>query len=74
MWIAGIAIYLRTTRAKDRIGTMGFWPMIVLLTALWLGAIFGPPPPDARAAAWSALSMLLIFAWGYWVDRHRSAA
>ena len=73
MWIAGIAVYLGATKAKDWAGTQGFWPMIVLLTAMWLGAIFGPAPPNGRAAAWSALSMVVIFAWGYWVDGHRVA-
>jgi hypothetical protein len=74
MWVAGIAIYLRATSPKDRAGTFGFWPMIVLLTALWLGAILGPPPPSGKAAAGGALAMVLIFAWGYWIDRHRVPA
>jgi hypothetical protein len=71
MWIAGLAIYVRSTKAVDRVGTSGFWPMIVLLTAIWLGSIFGPPPPDAHAAALSALAMVVIFAWAYWIDTHR---
>jgi hypothetical protein len=72
MWVVGILIYLRTTRAKDRLGSFGFWPMIVLLTGIWVGSIFGPPPPDARAAAISALAMVVIFGWGYWIDRRRA--
>ena len=72
MWIAGVAVYLRSTKARDRVGAAGFWPMIVLLSAIWLGSIFGPPP-DARAAAMSALAMVVIFAWAYWIDQHRPA-
>ena len=72
MWIAGVAVYLRSTKARDRVGAAGFWPMIVLLSAIWLGSIFGPPP-DARAAALSALAMVAIFAWAYWIDQHRPA-
>ena len=72
MWIAGVAVYVRSTKAGDRVGAAGFWPMIVLLSAIWLGSIFGPPP-DARAAALSALAMVAIFAWGYWIDQHRPA-
>jgi len=73
MWIAGIALYARSTKARDRVGAAAFWPMIVLLSAIWLGSIFGPPPPDARAAALSALAMVAIFAWAYWIDQHRPA-
>ena len=72
MWIAGITVYVHTTSAIDRAGSIGFWPMILLLTGIWVGSIFGPPPPTARAAAASALAMVLIFAWGWWIDGQRT--
>ncbi len=37
-------------------------------------SIFGPPPPSPAAIAWSAQSMWLLVAWGYWVDSHRCGA
>jgi len=73
MWIVGVALYVHATSARDRIGNAGFWPMIALLTGIWLASIFGPPPPNARAAAISALAMGVIFAWAYWIDGHRPA-
>ena len=34
---------------------------------------FGPPPPDATAVAWVTLSMWLLVAWAWAVDRGRDA-
>lgn len=45
------------------------WPVL----AIYAANLFGPPPPSGMAAAWSALAMWLLVAWGYWVDRHRAA-
>jgi hypothetical protein len=41
------------------------------LLVIYLASIFGPPPPGARAVAWSAQAMWLLVVWGYWIDRHR---
>jgi membrane-bound metal-dependent hydrolase YbcI (DUF457 family) len=71
MFAAGIAMYLRATRARDRTGTIIFWVLIAFLIMAYLGAAFGPPPPDLRALEWTALSGWLLVAWGYWIDRHR---
>lgn len=70
---AGIALYLRATRARDNVGRFALAGLLVLLAALWLGASFGPPPGDERVLAWSALSIWLIVPWAYWIDRHREA-
>ena len=71
MFVAGIVVYLRATRARDRTGTISFWALIAFLIAAYLGAAFGPPPPGLRALEWTALSGWLLVAWGYWIDRHR---
>src|SRR5213594_2668059 len=36
MFAAGVALYIRSTRSKDRIGTIAWWVMIVLLLALYI--------------------------------------
>ena len=69
---AGVALYLRSTRARSRAGTIGFWLLVVFLVIVYLASTFGPPPPSAAAVAWSAQAMWLLVAWGYWVDRSRS--
>ena len=71
LFAAGIAIYLRVTRARDAVGTWALWALLVVLPAIWLAALFGPPPPSERALAWSALAAWLFVPWGYWIDRHR---
>lgn len=71
LFIAGLAIYLRSTRSQDRIGFYGLWCLIVILVLIWLGNVFGPPPPSEIAIGFAGLSLWLFVLWGYWVDRHR---
>ena len=71
IFTAGIALYRRATKARDRIGSVGLWSLVVFLLAVYLANVFGPPPPDARTVAWSVNAMWLLVLWGYWVDRHR---
>jgi hypothetical protein len=73
IFAAGLALYLRSTRAADRIGNWGLWSMVAVLVASFAGALVGPPPPSERALAVSALTLWLFVPWGYWVDRHRVA-
>jgi hypothetical protein len=70
---AGTIIYARTTTARDRIGSIGFWSLVGFLIVVAAANAFGPPPPSAMAVAWAAQSMWLLVAWGYWVDAHRMA-
>jgi hypothetical protein len=74
IFVAGTAVYLRATVARDRAGSIGAWSLIAFLILAFVASTFGPPPPDVRAVAWSAEAMWLLVAWGYWVDRHRAAA
>jgi hypothetical protein len=69
---AGLWLYTRATKAVDRIGRLALWSLVAFLLAIYAANLFGPPPPSGMAAAWSALAMWLLVAWGYWVDRHRA--
>lgn len=71
---AGIWMYLHATRARDRKGVYGFWSLVALLLLGWLGALFGPTPPDNNQLALGALVMWLVFIpWAWQVDRHRES-
>ena len=73
IFIVGVVIYAKTTRGKDRIGSIGMWALLLFLVATYVMNIFGTPPPDDPVAIGGVgLSMLLLVAWGWWVDRHRT--
>ena len=74
LFVAGLAIYLRSTTAVDRTGSVALWALAAFLVIIYAANLAGPPPPSGMAAAWSALAMWLLVAWGYWIDRHRRPA
>jgi membrane-bound metal-dependent hydrolase YbcI (DUF457 family) len=71
LFAAGIAMYARITRPRDRIGAIALWTLVGFLFAMYLAAILGPPPPSVAAVAWSDMGQWLLVGWAYWVDRHR---
>jgi hypothetical protein len=73
LFLVGLALYLRATKARDAVGT---WALIVLalfLAATYVAGILGPPPPSPLAFAVVGLSTWLLILWGAWIDRHRTA-
>jgi LexA-binding, inner membrane-associated putative hydrolase len=75
LFAAAFLLYIKRTRALDRIGRWGLWGVVLFLLAAYLGAAFGPPPPSVEAIAWAGLIGGAVTALlGYWVDRHRTMA
>jgi FtsH-binding integral membrane protein len=74
LFVAGIALYLRTTKPRDGTGRIAFWAFIIVLYAIYLGNLFGAPPPSTRAIAWLGNAQWLMVAWAYWLDAHRATA
>jgi hypothetical protein len=72
LFAIGIMMYLRMTVSKDKIGNYGFWTLIVFLLMIYLGNLFGPPPPDVHTIAVAGNASWLFVLWAFWVDRHRS--
>lgn len=72
MLAGGIWLYLRTTRARDRIGGYGFTACVIVLLAIYLAAPFSGPPPSVQALIWATLLFECVFLiWAWWFDRHR---
>ena len=71
MFVIAIWVYLKQTRAKDKIGDYAFWGFIVLLLAVYALAIFGPAPPTVNKLAIHTLSTWLLVLWAWWFDKHR---
>ena len=74
LFAAGVALYLRTTKAVDRVGSIALWSLVGLLLAIYAANLFGPPPPAVGPIAWAGHAQWLLVAWAYWVDRHRALA
>jgi hypothetical protein len=73
LFLAGVALYARATRALDRTGSYAFWGLVAFLLLVSVANLMGPPPPSPLAVAWVAQSIWLLVLWGYWIDRHRAA-
>lgn len=74
MYAIGIAIYLRATRARDRIGTWALWGFLLTCAVMWASSPFGPPPPSDRTLGAFSLVAYLLVLWIGWADRHREPA
>jgi FtsH-binding integral membrane protein len=72
MFAAGVWIYARMTAARDGVGRWAFWSLIGCLVAIYVGNLFGPPPPNESVVAWMGVAQLLMVAWIAWADRHRN--
>ena len=65
----GAWLYFKSSNFKKR---TSFWILIAFLLVVHLMNLFGPPPPNIMAVAWSANLMWLIILWAWWVERKPS--
>ncbi|MEO8192218.1 MAG: metal-dependent hydrolase [Gemmatimonadales bacterium] len=73
MFIAGVFLYVSVTRARDKIGSIGFWALVLLLLGFYIfDSLAAVPPPSVRAIWISALvATAVLLVWAGWVDAHR---
>jgi len=71
---AGVALYMTSAEAIDRIGSFGSWTLIILLSGIYAAQFFGPAPPDSNAVAIVSLTQVVFVASGYLTDEHRKVA
>lgn len=74
LFLGALMVYLRTTRAKDRTGTIALAALVVFLAIVYAANLVSPPPPNAQMIGYAGLATWLFVPWGYWIDRHRRAA
>lgn len=73
LFAAGVWIYARATRARDRIGRWAFWSLMVFLVVAYVANLFGPPPPSGPALwIFGIVSSAILLSWTWWADRHRA--
>ena len=73
MFLVGVWIYFRTTRARDRTGMAATFILLALLLAIYAGNVISqtPPPSQTAIAIVSIIGACLFTAWAGWADRHR---
>jgi hypothetical protein len=72
MFAAGLWLYMRATKARDRIGQYAFLAYWFLLLLLYFANAFGPPPPSIKAVAATGIAAaVILIPWAWWFDRHR---
>ncbi len=71
IFTAGVWLYARATAAVDAAGRWGFYGLVGFLLLIYIGNLFGEPPPNAMAIAWVGQAQWLLVLWGYWIDKHR---
>ena len=72
MMAVGVWLYVRTTRASDRIGRYALVSYVGLLLVLYIGDRFSGPPPSVGAIAWTGIAASVVLVpWAWWFDRHR---
>jgi|SRR5271156_1174563 hypothetical protein len=73
MFAVGIWLYVRTTRARDRIGRYAFIAYVVLLLVTYIGDRFSSPPSSVAEIAWPGIiAVLILTPWAWWFDHHRA--
>jgi len=68
--LIGLALFVRTGAARDRVGRWALFGLVALIALLWATQPWSPPPPSARAVAWGGLVMWLLPLWASWIERH----
>ena len=71
MFVVGLALYLKTTRAKRWMGHVSLWSFVGLILLAYVGAVTGPPPPSVEALRTVGLVTWAFVPWAFWIDRTR---
>lgn len=74
LFAIAIGLYVRAAPARDNTGRWAFWLLVAIVSAIWIGGPFSPPPPSVGAII--AVTLLLapvLPAWAAWIERHRAS-
>jgi membrane-bound metal-dependent hydrolase YbcI (DUF457 family) len=73
LFAGGVIVYVGTTTARNRRGHWALVGLVVLLAAIYLGNLFGPPPPTDSPVpiAAAGLAGWVLVLWAAWIDGNR---
>ena len=74
IFLGGVWLYARATRARDAAGRWGLWGLVALLLVIQAANLLGSAPPSVAAIAWVGQAQWLLVLWAFWLDQHREAA
>lgn len=71
VFAVGLFLYLKSTKARNKTGTIALWALVIFLVAMYISNLVGPPPPSTEAIGIMGNAQWLIILWGYWIDKNR---
>ena len=71
MFVVGLVLYLKTTRAERWIGHLSLWSFVGLILLAYVADVTGPPPPSVEALRAVGLVTWAFVPWAFWIDRTR---
>jgi membrane-bound metal-dependent hydrolase YbcI (DUF457 family) len=74
IYVTGIFLFLKNTKALNKKGNILSWILISLLAIFYVMNLISPPPPSTDAVSYSALLLWLFVFIGYWIDKNRTSA
>jgi hypothetical protein len=73
IYFGGVALYLRATRPRDRVGRWGAWIFAAFVPLMHVASAVSPPPAMPALAWTAAVAPWPLMLWVWWFDRHRDA-
>ena len=73
IFLIGIYIYFKTTKPKNKTGSISLWALIIFLFLVYFMNILGPPPGSVNSIGYVGLSQFVLIAWAYWIDKNRES-
>ena len=75
LFAAGVWVYTRVSRPRDKAGRWAFISLVVTLLLIYVANLFSAPPPSVKALTIVALIGGAVFTlWSWWADNHRDVA
>jgi len=71
MYAAGVAVYMRATRARDAVGRWAFVALVAILAIAYVGNISSVPPSVGLIIVASIIGGAATIVLSWWADRHR---
>ncbi len=71
LFVVGVYLYVRATRAKSWVGHVALWSVVALLAFGYFSDMPGHVPPSVATVRIVNTALLALFAWFVWIDRTR---